>query len=235
MKEGKLSFLASERFFKKGAWRRFYPPLAKKIRNRTTRYAKDNYYILCLGAFLSRDVSLLGFPLDKCYKWGYFPEVDFSDGYESRDNNRLKILWTGRMLDWKRADTALKACRFLNKVGVDFQLDFIGEGEESDKLKALSEKYRLRDKVNFLGSMPPESVRKAMSKSDSIQKYAYWGLLLFVGIPLPGTGAWTGALIASLLNMDIKKSFVIITIGVIMAGLIITTLSYGLLASIGIG
>ncbi len=76
---------------------------------------------------------------------------------------------------------------------------------------------------------------KAMSKSDSIQKYAYWGLLLFVGIPLPGTGAWTGALIASLLNMDIKKSFVIITIGVIMAGLIITTLSYGLLASIGIG
>ncbi len=76
---------------------------------------------------------------------------------------------------------------------------------------------------------------KAMSKSDSIKKYAYWGLLLFVGIPLPGTGAWTGALIASLLNMDIKKSFVIITIGVIMAGFIITTLSYGLLAAIGIG
>ncbi|MBQ2753661.1 MAG: small multi-drug export protein [Firmicutes bacterium] len=76
---------------------------------------------------------------------------------------------------------------------------------------------------------------KAMSKSDSIQKYAYWGLLLFVGIPLPGTGAWTGALIASLLNMDIKKSFVVITIGVIMAGLIITTLSYGLLSAIGIG
>jgi len=182
MKEGKLSFLASERFFKKGAWRRFYPPLAKKIRNRTTRYAKDNYYILCLGAFLSRDVSLLGFPLDKCYKWGYFPEVDFSDGYESRDNNRLKILWTGRMLDWKRADTALKACRFLNKVGVDFQLDFIGEGEESDKLKALSEKYRLRDKVNFLGSMPPESVRKAMSKSDvflfTSNFYEGWGAVL---------------------------------------------------------
>ncbi len=76
---------------------------------------------------------------------------------------------------------------------------------------------------------------KAISKSGNIQKYAYWGLLLFVGIPLPGTGAWTGALIASLLNMDIKKSFVVITIGVIMAGLIITTLSYGLLAAIGIG
>lgn len=76
---------------------------------------------------------------------------------------------------------------------------------------------------------------KAMSKSDKIQKYAYWGLLLFVGIPLPGTGAWTGALIASLLNMDIKKSFAVIIVGVIMAGIIITTLSYGLLSAIGIG
>ena len=70
---------------------------------------------------------------------------------------------------------------------------------------------------------------KAISKSDKIQKYAYWGLLLFVGIPLPGTGAWTGSLIAALLNMDIKKSFFIIVLGVIMAGIIISVFSYGLL------
>ncbi len=76
---------------------------------------------------------------------------------------------------------------------------------------------------------------KALSKSENIQKYAYLGLLLFVGIPLPGTGAWTGALIASLLNMDIKKSFIVIVFGVIMAGFIIATLSYGLLSAIGIG
>lgn len=74
--------------------------------------------------------------------------------------------------------------------------------------------------------------KKAFDKSDSIKKYAYWGLLLFVGIPLPGTGAWTGSLIAALLNMDIKKSFVIISIGVIMAGIIISILSYGLLGAI---
>ena len=70
---------------------------------------------------------------------------------------------------------------------------------------------------------------KAISKSDKIQKYAYWGLLLFVGIPLPGTGAWTGSLIAALLNMDIKKSFGVIALGVIMAGIIISIFSYGLL------
>ena len=70
---------------------------------------------------------------------------------------------------------------------------------------------------------------KAISKSDKIQKYAYWGLLLFVGVPLPGTGAWTGSLIAALLNMDIKKSFGVIVVGVIMAGIIISIFSYGLL------
>ena len=73
---------------------------------------------------------------------------------------------------------------------------------------------------------------KAISKSDQIQKYAYWGLLLFVGIPLPGTGAWTGALIASLLNMDVKKSFGVIVLGVVLAGIIISVFSYGLLGMI---
>ena len=57
-------------------------------------------------------------------------------------------------------------------------------------------------------------------------------LLLFVGIPLPGTGAWTGSLIAALLDMDMKKSFGIIVLGVIMAGIIISILSYGVLGSI---
>ena len=71
-----------------------------------------------------------------------------------------------------------------------------------------------------------------MSKSDQIQKYAYLGLFLFVGIPLPGTGAWTGSLIAALLEMDNKKSFGIIVLGVIMAGIIISILSYGVLGSI---
>ena len=57
-------------------------------------------------------------------------------------------------------------------------------------------------------------------------------LLLFVGIPLPGTGAWTGSLIAALLEMDNKKSFGIIVLGVIMAVIIISILSYGVLGSI---
>lgn len=66
---------------------------------------------------------------------------------------------------------------------------------------------------------------KTLKKRDKIDKYGIWGLLLFVAIPLPGTGGWTGALLASLLHLDKKKSFAVICIGVFIAGLIISTLS----------
>lgn len=67
---------------------------------------------------------------------------------------------------------------------------------------------------------------KAMSKKDQIEKYEFWGLMLFVGIPLPGTGAWTGSLIAALLGMRFKKAFPAVVLGILMATIIMTTLSY---------
>ncbi len=66
---------------------------------------------------------------------------------------------------------------------------------------------------------------KTLKKRDKIDKYGVWGLLLFVAIPLPGTGAWTGSLLASLLYLDKKKSFFVIALGVFIAGLIMTVLS----------
>lgn len=66
---------------------------------------------------------------------------------------------------------------------------------------------------------------KTLKKRDKIDKYGVWGLLFFVAIPLPGTGAWTGSLLAALLGLDKKKSFGVICIGVFIAGLIISILS----------
>ena len=66
---------------------------------------------------------------------------------------------------------------------------------------------------------------RTLKKRDKIDKYGIWGLLFFVAIPLPGTGGWTGALLASLLHLDKKKSFGVIAIGVFIAGLIISILS----------
>ena len=74
--------------------------------------------------------------------------------------------------------------------------------------------------------------RKADAKSDKIRKYAYWGVYLFVALPLPGTGAWMGALISALLHMDPKKTFPVIMLGVLTAGMIVSVLSFGILGNI---
>jgi len=71
--------------------------------------------------------------------------------------------------------------------------------------------------------------KKVEKKKGQIEKYGFWGIVLFVGIPLPGTGAWTGSLIAAMLDMNKKKAFLACTIGVFMAGVIMALFSYGLL------
>ena len=73
---------------------------------------------------------------------------------------------------------------------------------------------------------------KAMSKKDQIEKYGFWGLVLFVGIPLPGTGACTGSLIAALLRVRFKTAFAAILIGIVIATVIMSILSYGVLGVI---
>ncbi len=74
--------------------------------------------------------------------------------------------------------------------------------------------------------------KKILSKKDQIDKYGYLGLLIFVGIPLPGTGAWTGSALAVLLHLDRKKSFIYILLGVILASIIMSIFSYGILDAI---
>ena len=84
-------------------------------------------------------------------------------------------------------------------------------------------------KINGIAKWLDKKVEK---HKGQIEKLGYWGLLLFVGVPLPGTGAWTGTLLAAVLNMDKKKSFFTIMAGVFMASIIMMILSYGLVANL---
>ena len=68
---------------------------------------------------------------------------------------------------------------------------------------------------------------KVEKKRDKVEKYAFWGLTIFVAIPLPGTGAWTGSLIASVTGMRFWRSFLCATIGVLIAAVVMTLASYG--------
>ncbi|MCH4207031.1 MAG: small multi-drug export protein [Solobacterium sp.] len=73
---------------------------------------------------------------------------------------------------------------------------------------------------------------KAEKNRKKIEKYGFWGLALFVGIPLPGTGAWTGSLAAALFDMDLKKASISILIGVALAAFIMSVISYGALGAL---
>ena len=87
-------------------------------------------------------------------------------------------------------------------------------------------------KHNIFKGLIEKLEKRAMKKSDGVEKGEFIFLLLFVGVPLPGTGAWTGSLIASLLEKDIKKASVAIFLGILMAAIIMDIVSYGVLGSI---
>ena len=71
--------------------------------------------------------------------------------------------------------------------------------------------------------------KKAEGKGEKVERYGTWGLLLLVAVPLPGTGAWTGALVAALLNLKVRRATPVIFVGVCIAAAIMTMLTYGVI------
>ena len=91
--------------------------------------------------------------------------------------------------------------------------------------------FEFMKKRNIMVNIIEKIEKRAMSRSESIANKEFLGLMLFVAIPFPGTGAWTGALIAALLQFDRKKSFVYIFIGVLIAASLVTLGVYGVIGS----
>ena len=89
-----------------------------------------------------------------------------------------------------------------------------------------------KSKVNFFKKIAKFLDEKVEKNKEKIEKYGYLGLILFVGVPLPGTGAWTGCLLAAVLDMDRKKSFACVVCGVLMASIIMMVLSYGIVGKL---
>ncbi len=86
--------------------------------------------------------------------------------------------------------------------------------------------FALMKKTRFFGKIAYELEKKAEKNKSKVTKYALWGLYIFVALPLPGTGAWTGALVADALNLRIKKAFPMIVLGVLTAGIIMVIIAY---------
>lgn len=90
----------------------------------------------------------------------------------------------------------------------------------------------IRTHIPKLGGMIDRLEARAYRKmnNEKLVRYQVWGLLAFVAIPLPGTGAWTGSLIAALMDLRLKNAVPVIFVGVVIAGLIMTALTYGVTA-----
>lgn len=116
--------------------------------------------------------------------------------------------------------TAVPLCIVGNIIPIPFILLFI------------KQIFKWLKKVSFFKKIIEKLEARAMSKSDSIKRYEFWGLVLFVGIPLPGTGAWTGSLIAALLEIDFKKAILAELLGIAIATIIMSIVSYGLLGAL---
>ena len=91
-------------------------------------------------------------------------------------------------------------------------------------------KWMRNCRVKFFNKIAAWLDRKIEKHKGTIEKYSYWGVMIFVGLPIPGTGAWTGTLIASVLGLEPKKSFLAACGGVLMATAIMTVVSYGVAA-----
>ena len=90
--------------------------------------------------------------------------------------------------------------------------------------------YMSGSKVKFFNKFAGFLNRKVEKNRDKIAKYSFWGVCIFVAIPLPMTGAWTGSLVAAMLDMKFWKGLLSAFLGVLIAGVILTLISYGALA-----
>lgn len=88
-----------------------------------------------------------------------------------------------------------------------------------------------RSKVKFFNKVGTWLINKAEKNREKIEKYSFWGVCLFVAVPLPVTGAWTGSLVAATIGMKGWKAFLSCLLGVMIAGVIMTLASYGVVAA----
>lgn len=167
---GKVTFHVSERYYKKGlnpkTFLKYYASTMRHIRP----YQNKPLYFLCSSAYTSKDVNTFTNFKNRCFKWGYFTEVNNiaeNELQSKRENNdKPVILWAGRFLSWKHPDAAVRLAHRLKQNGYDFIMNIIGAGEMNSRLEKMISDLGLNNTVRLLGSFSPKKVREHMEHSD---------------------------------------------------------------------
>lgn len=166
-KTGKPFFRYSERLLKRGDWWAHVPPKRYRTYDRFTRYNDRPMYVLCASGYTSRDLDKFGFPVERCLKWGYFPQVDASPVEARRSLPRdLALSSAQRLIPWKRVDLQVRMAKELKDRNVPFRLTIAGGGEEELSLKELARELCVDDRVTFVGALSSEDTLALMRSSD---------------------------------------------------------------------
>lgn len=169
---GKAVLRYSERLYKTGQWKAVSPRGLRKKYHDHTKYRNAPVYLLCAGAYVASDFSIVHAYPKKMFCWGYFPEtkrypVEELLGKKGWGSDGIpRLLWAARMIDWKHPELAIETARYLKGKGYRFHMDIIGGGELEIEVRALAESYQLSDCVNFAGFQTPEKVREYMEGAD---------------------------------------------------------------------
>lgn len=166
---GRPFIIYSERFFKKGIWRRFIPITKRKIYKRILQFEGANMSVICSSAYLPYDLYLLKANF-RTYKWGYFPPVKHYDLQklleEKGENKKTSILWVGRLIKWKHPDASICVAKMLKDRGYSFELNIVGDGPLRKSLEQMVKKYGLENEVCFCGATPATQVRSYMERAN---------------------------------------------------------------------
>lgn len=180
---GGLTFHFSERLYKRADWTRFRPKAYHFVKDLYLQF-KDlpNFYVLCAGAYVSRDLALWNFPAEKCLKFGYFPEVPAFEKDNKKENKPVSILWCGRLLSWKHPEVAIRVAEYLKEKKMNAKVTLIGNGELEESLKKEINQKQLHSHIEMMGSLPYEKVYEYMHNADiylfTSGRYEGWGAVL---------------------------------------------------------
>jgi len=164
---GKLTLVMSERLWKRPfqRWRLLNPRFATGVRRHCAIMNHPNVHFLAIGEYAAEDERRIGAFGDRIWRWAYFTEVaDLPPG--ERVHNGVRLLWVGRMLDWKRVDLLLRALQPLTMSPEFAGADLVGNGPERARLLALARRLRLPPTVRFHEPVASEVVRQMMRKAD---------------------------------------------------------------------
>lgn len=168
--EGKPVIRCSERLYRTGQWKAVSPRGLKKKYHDHTRHRKAPVYLLCAGAYVPSDFSIVRAYPGKMYCWGYFPETrhyDVDRLFEEKGRNSVpNLLWAARMIDVKHPELAVETARYLKEKGLSFHMDMIGGGALEGQVRSLIAEYGLQQEIGLPGFLSPAQVRESMERAD---------------------------------------------------------------------